>query len=236
MALPSIIAIDGPAGSGKSTISYKLAERYGYLFVDTGIFYRTVTLLALHQGLPLDDQAALTALAAETEIDIVPAPDDPQHESHVFANGQNVTGALRTADVEAAVSTVSAVKGVREALLQKQRDVAAQGNIIMAGRDIGTVVLPFADIKLYIDASLEERARRRYQQQLTRGAEADYDAIHTALQRRDRIDSERTVSPLRVAPDAIYIDTDNKSIEETVDEIAQRLEKWQPAEQHPNTN
>ena len=229
MSLPNIVAIDGPAGSGKSTISYRLAERYDYLFVDTGIFYRTLTLVALRHGVPLDDQTALTELAEATTIDIIPAPRDPHHKSHVFANELNVTDYIRTSEVEAAVSTVSAIPGVRRALLEKQRSVAKQGMVIMAGRDIGTVVLPNADIKLYVDASLEERTQRRYNQCIERGEDVDYEEIKAALARRDKIDSERTVSPLKIPDDAIYILTDGMTIEETVDEIGQHLEMWQPA-------
>lgn len=229
MSLPNIVAIDGPAGSGKSTISYHLAERYDYLFVDTGIFYRTLTLVALRHGVPLDDETSLTELAEATTIDIIPAPRDPHHKSHVFANRQNVTDYIRTSEVEAAVSTVSAVPGVRRALLEKQRSVAKRGMVIMAGRDIGTVVLPNADIKLYVDASLEERTQRRYNQCIERGEDVDYEEISAALARRDKIDTERTVSPLKIPDDAIYILTDGMTIEETVDEIGQHLEMWQPA-------
>ncbi len=155
MSLPNIVAIDGPAGSGKSTISYRLAERYDYLFVDTGIFYRTLTLVALRHGVSLDDELALAELAEATTIDIIPAPMDSHHKSHVFANKQNVTDYIRTSEVEAAVSTVSAIPGVRRALLEKQRSVAKKGMVIMAGQRItdgsapaATVYVPFSNPSL----------------------------------------------------------------------------------------
>lgn len=229
MPLPSVIAIDGPAGSGKSTISYRLAEQYHYLFVDTGIFYRTLTLVALRNGVPLDDEEALTELAEATRIEIQPAPHDPHHKSHVFANGVNVTDYIRTTEVEAAVSTVSAVAGVRYALQDQQRLVAEQGNIIMAGRDIGSAVLPDADLKFYIDASLEERARRRHQQRIERGQDSDIEEIKAALARRDKIDTERAISPLVIPRDAIYINTDDKTIDETVETISQCIAMWEMA-------
>lgn len=229
MTLPRIIAIDGPAGSGKSTISARLAKRFGYLFIDTGIFYRTLTFIALQEGTPLDDHEALTQLAENTTIDIVPAPDDSHHDSHVFANDQNVTDHLRSAQVEAAVSTVSSVAGVRHALLSTQWNSAQKGNIIMAGRDIGTVVLPDADLKLFLDASLEERARRRLVQHQVGVHEADasLDEIIQALARRDKIDTERAVSPLKRSDDAIYLLTDGRTIDETVDIIIQTIEAWE---------
>jgi cytidylate kinase len=220
--------VDGPAGSGKSTISYKLAERFGYLFVDTGVFYRAMTLLALRRQIPLDDHTALTEMTSRAEIQIIPTENDVKRPYRVLIDGEDVSDALRSPDVEQHVSTVSAIAGVRQALVMQQREIAAQGNIIMAGRDIGTVVLPDADVKLYIDASLEERARRRYIQQQEKGQSPDLAAIQEALRQRDRVDSEREVSPLRRAPDAFYIETDNKSVETVVDEVATKLESWQP--------
>lgn len=229
MTLPRIIAIDGPAGSGKSTISSRLAEQFGYLFIDTGIFYRAITLVALKAGTPLDDHEALTQLAEDTYIDITPAPKDPHYDSHVFANDHNITSQLRTTQVEAAVSTVSAVRGVRQALLTTQRNVAQKGYIIMAGRDIGTVVLPDADVKLFLDASLEERAHRRLaqKQEATQEEESSLEEIVQALARRDKIDSERAISPLKRADDAIYILTDRRTIDETVGLIIQKIQAWE---------
>ncbi|MBI5928447.1 MAG: (d)CMP kinase [Chloroflexi bacterium] len=229
MSLPSIIAVDGPAGSGKSTISHQLAERYGYLFIDTGIFYRTMTLVALRAGIPFSNTDALTTLTENTHIDIISQNDDPTHPYAVFVEGEDVTNQIRTPQVEASVSALSAIGSVRAALVEQQRRIAAKGNIIMAGRDIGTVVLPHADVKLYIDASIQERARRRFQERVSQGQSANLAEIEAAMVQRDRVDSEREVSPLRQAKDAIYISTDNKSIEQVLGEIGEKLEIWQPA-------
>jgi cytidylate kinase len=226
---PGIIAIDGPAGSGKSTVSYKLAERYGYVFIDTGVFYRTMTLVGLRAGVPFTNAEALAALARNTRIQIVPTPHNPIYQYRVIAEGEDVTGQIRTPEIEANVSRLSAIGSVRQALVEQQRQAASQGNIIMAGRDIGTVVLPHADVKFYIDASLAERANRRYLQQQQDGHIMGLAAIEEALRQRDKEDSEREVSPLRRADDAIYIFTDNKSIDQVVDELTERLEAWEPA-------
>lgn len=226
MPRPSVIAIDGPAGSGKSTVSFYLAERFNYLFIDTGVFYRVMTLVALRSHISLDDTTRLGQLVHDTEIEIHPAPDDPDRHYTVWVNGENVTDDLRSDEVNAHVSTVSAIASVRHELLPKQRAIATQGHVIMAGRDIGTVVLPDADIKFYVDASLEERARRRYRQKEEKGETADMQQIQESLRKRDEIDTQREVSPLRQADDALYILTDGKSIEAVVDEIAAAIDNW----------
>lgn len=219
MPLPGVIAIDGPAGSGKSTVSYLVAERLNYLFIDTGVFYRAMTLMALRTGTDLNDIEALTELTCQTVVDIKPEPNDPDRQYSVWIAGDDVTAALRSEDVDANVSKVAAVSSVRQALLPLQRRIAAQGKLIMAGRDIGTVVLPDADIKFYVDASLKERARRRQLQKQQQGEEVPLSEIEEGLRQRDQVDTQREVSPLRQADDAIYILTDGMSIEAVVDAI-----------------
>lgn len=226
MRLPNVIAIDGPAGSGKSTISYKLAERYGYLFIDTGVYYRTVTLLALRSQTSFEDRTRLVEIIRDTRIDIMAQHDNAAQPYRVYIDDQDVTEAIRSKDVEKHVSTVSAIAEVRQALVVKQREAANKGKVIMAGRDIGTVVLPNADIKLYVDASLAERAGRRQRQLAEVGQATDLEHIQEALRKRDQIDSEREVSPLRQAEDAIYINTDHKTIEDVVEEIAAQVAHW----------
>jgi cytidylate kinase len=224
-----VIAIDGPAGSGKSTVSYQLAERFGYLFIDTGVFYRTMTLIALRSNLSFDDHEGLANLTQNTDIEIRPEPEDDSRQYSVWVDEHDITDLIRSGEVEHHVSKLSAIAEVRRELLRKQRKIATKGNIIMAGRDIGTVVLPNADVKLFIDASLAERARRRFRQKQDEGIQVDLHAIEASLQQRDHVDTEREVSPLKQADDAIYISTDHKTIEQVVDEIAHRLEVWEPA-------
>ncbi len=219
MSSPSVIAVDGPAGSGKSTVSYRLAQRLGYLFIDTGVFYRAMTLLALRSEVLLSDEDALGQLTHDAEIDIRPEPDDESRQYSVWIEGEDVSAMLRSESVEKYVSTVAAVPAVRRELMHVQRRAAAKGKIIMAGRDIGTVVLPNADIKFYIDASIEERARRRYNQKVTSGESVDMAAIEANLRQRDEIDTHRAISPLRQADDAIYILTDSMGIEAVVDQM-----------------
>ena len=162
MTTPSIIAIDGPAASGKSTLGLSLAKALGYLFFDTGIMYRAITWLALKLDIDLSDEAKVTALAEQTQIDIAPASKEDGRVSDVLIAGRDITWETRLPDVEAYVSAVSAYRGVRAALSQQQRRIGQRGKVVMVGRDIGTVVLPEANLKIYLDASAEERARRRY--------------------------------------------------------------------------
>ena len=221
---PSTIAIDGPAASGKSTIGELLAQRLGYLYLDTGAMYRAVTWIALQQGIDIADEEAITALAERVEINITRPTADDGRQYTVCANGQDVTWQIRRPEVDANVSPVSAYPGVRQALTDQQRRIGRRGRIVMMGRDIGTVVLPEADLKIYLAATAEERAHRRYREILERGEEADCEKVLSAMRRRDKIDSEREAAPLRPADDAIIIDTTGLSIAEVlarVEELAQ---------------
>ena len=218
---PRVIAIDGPAAAGKSTVGRLIAARLGYPFLDTGAIYRAMTRTALHRGVDLSDEDALSDLAASISIDVGPPDPDSIEPCTIFVDGEDVTHSLRQPEVEAAVSLVSRVAGVREALVKVQRDLAGRKAVVMAGRDIGTVVLPQADLKVYLDASLEERARRRHAEMRSLGMDLTEADVLRDLSRRDRIDSERSVSPLRPAEDAIAIDTDGLTLEEVVQRLVE---------------
>lgn len=215
----STIAIDGPAASGKTVVGRLVSVRLGFQFLDTGLMYRAVTLAAIQQSTPLSDDVALATLAGETEIAITDTPDG----TRVVVNSADVTDSLRDTKVEAAVSQVSAVAGVRAVLVAKQRDMAEAGSIVMAGRDIGTVVLANADIKVYLQASAEERAKRRGLEKSGAKDKAPVGTVQKDLEARDKQDSQRTASPLRPADDAHIIQTDGLSIEQVVAEILQLI-------------
>ncbi len=216
---PSIIAIDGPAASGKSTLGLRLAHALGYLFFDTGVMYRAVTWLALNRSLDLRDEEAVTALAENTPIDVAPASQADGRACDVIVDGKDITWETRLPEVEANVSFVSAYRGVRSALSQQQRRIGQRGNIVMVGRDIGTVVLPDADLKVYLDASAQQRSRRRYDEILARGRNANYDEILSKVLERDHIDSTRDVAPLKAADDAVIIDSDALSADEVFEKV-----------------
>ncbi|NOX60509.1 MAG: (d)CMP kinase [Chloroflexi bacterium] len=217
---PLVIAIDGPAASGKSTVGEAVARELNYLYFDTGAMYRAVTQAALARGIPIDDEAAVTALAEQTHIDVIPPTVDDGRQYTVLVDDEDVTWQLRSPEVDAHVSRVSAYPGVRTALTQQQRRVAQSGRgVVMVGRDIGTVVFPEARLKIYLDASPEERARRRYEELRQRGRSADYEQILAAVRERDAVDRSRATAPLRAAPDAIVIDTDGKRVDEVVAEV-----------------
>ena len=224
MTLPERIAIDGPAASGKSTLAERLAKALGYLYFDTGVMYRAVTWAALQRGYAVEDADKLTELAANLDIDVRPPSVDDGRKYDVLVNGQDVTWAIRTPEVDANVSIVAAHPGVRAALTDKQRAIGRRGKVVMVGRDIGTVVMPDAELKIYLDASPEERARRRYQERLARGEQADYEQILAAVRARDRLDKGREVAPLRAADDAVILNSDGLSIDEVFEE-ALRLVK-----------
>ena len=210
----SVIAIDGPAASGKSTLGLRLANALGYLFFDTGVMYRAITWLALQRGINVRDEAAVTALAEKAQIDVAPASKSDGRACDVLVDGQDITWEIRRRKVESNVSIVSAYHGVRSALSQQQRRIGQRGHIVMVGRDIGTVILPEADLKIYLDASAEQRARRRYDEIIARGKQADYNEILAKVIERDSIDSTRDVAPLKAAEDAVVLDSDKLDADE----------------------
>jgi cytidylate kinase len=218
------IAIDGPAGSGKSTIGKLLAEHLDYLFVDTGVMYRAVTLAALNQGIDVYDEAEVSRLAQEIEITLTTPSQADGRDCDVLLDGEDVTWDIRNPEVDAHVSTVSAYPEVRKILGEKQRRIGLQGKVVMMGRDIGTVILPEADLKIFLDASVEERTKRRYQERISRGEAAEYELILLSVRNRDRIDSTREVAPLKPADDALVINTEGYSIEEVFKKILNLME------------
>ena len=213
---PSIIALDGPAASGKSTLGRTLADSLGYLFFDTGVMYRAVTWIALQHDMNLHDESAITELAQKAQIDIRPPSKGDGRACDVVVADKDVTWDIRDGAVDENVSVVSAYAGVRQALSEQQRRIGLRGKVVMVGRDIGTVVLPEADLKIYLDASAEERAKRRFNEIVARGEKADYDEILKKVIERDRIDSTRAVAPLRPADDAVIIDSDKMNAEQVV--------------------
>ncbi|MCB0198838.1 MAG: (d)CMP kinase [Caldilineae bacterium] len=220
--LPSVVAMDGPAASGKSTIGELLAERLGYIYFDTGLMYRAVTWLALDRQTPVGDEAAVTALAETVDIDVLPPTVEDGRQSTVLVNGQDVTWALREPRINANVSPVAAYGGVRAAMVIQQQRVAARGHIVMVGRDIGTVVLPDAELKVFLVASAEERARRRWLEEQARGGRRTLDEVLAEIHRRDEIDSTRPIAPLRPAEDAIIVDSTGLKPGQVVEEILRK--------------
>lgn len=210
------IALDGPAASGKSTVGEKLAEYLGYLFFDTGVMYRAITLAAIEAGIQVEDEQACTKLAEETQIDVRPPSKSDGRRNDILIGGEDKTWEIRSSKVDAYVSVVSAYPGVRQALTEKQRAIGKRGKVVMVGRDIGTVVMPDATLKIYLDASVEERARRRFQERVSRGESADYEQVLEILRQRDLIDSSRDVAPLRPAEDAVLIDSDSMSAQQVL--------------------
>jgi CMP/dCMP kinase len=217
---PPAIAIDGPAASGKTTIGKMLAEALGYLLLDTGSMYRAATLAVLQKGIDPADEAAVAAVTRDLNLEIRPASSESDGRLYtVLIDGQDVTWELRAPAVDANVSQVSAYAEVRRVLVQQQRDIARRYHVVMVGRDIGTVVLPEAELKLYISASAEERAGRRCRERQSQGITSDYHNILADVIRRDRLDSSRAHSPMRAAADAILIDSTGRSPEAILEQI-----------------
>jgi cytidylate kinase len=227
MPLPDCIAIDGPAGSGKSTIGEKVARKLGYLFFDTGVMYRAVTWAALEQFKSVEDEEKVSALAEKVHIDVKPPSQKDGRKCDVYLDGVDITWKVRTPEVDRYVSPVSAYRGVRIALTEQQRRIAQRGRTVMAGRDIGTVVLPEADLKIYLDASVEERARRRYAEVMERGEQANFAEILASIQRRDEIDSTRALAPLKPAADAHIINTEGLTIDQVLKRIIRLVKSLQ---------
>ena len=224
MPPPPIIAIDGPAASGKSTVAAALARKLGYLYFDTGVMYRAATWAALERGVAISDEVAVTELTESLQIDVEPPSVDDGRQYDVLCDGIDVTWAIRSPEVDACVSPVSVYPGVRSALTTQQRRIGLRGQVVMVGRDIGTVVLPEAPLKIYLDASAEERARRRYQEVQARGDQSQtYEDILANVKQRDAIDSSRATAPLRRAPDAVIINSTQLSVDEVIARVEQLI-------------
>ena len=208
------IAIDGPSGAGKSTLARQIAKALGFLYVDTGAIYRTLALAALRRGIDPANSADVLEVLHGIKIDLGYGADGLQH---MYLDGADVTEEIRTPAVSAGASAVSAIPAVRTFLMDMQRDLAASRDVVMDGRDIGTVVLPGADVKIFLTATAEERARRRYEELLLRGTEVDYETVLRDIVARDERDTSRTAAPLRQAEDAVAVDTTGKSQEESFD-------------------
>ncbi|MEO5285831.1 (d)CMP kinase [Limosilactobacillus allomucosae] len=218
------VAIDGPASSGKSTVAKIIAKRFGYVYCDTGAMYRSVTWAALENGINVNDTKQVIDLARRIKITFEPG----QPDQRVFVDGHEVTKEIRTEKIAANVSAVAAIPEVRAQMVEQQRQIAQTGGIVMDGRDIGTTVLPNAQVKVFLVASAHERARRRYEENLQKGlATQSLDELEAAIKLRDQKDSTRKVSPLTQAKDAILIDTTSLTIDQVVDEISALIKKNQ---------
>jgi len=216
-----VIAVDGPAGAGKSTVARRVAAALNYLYIDTGAMYRAIALAVLEEGVGPDDGAAVERLARGLDVELVPSAAG----NRVLLEGRDVTERIRAPEVSAAVSQVAALPGVRRRMVQLQRRLAAGGGVVMDGRDIGTVVFPDADVKVFLTASAEERARRRWLELRAAGHAPSLDDIRVNIESRDRLDSTRDVAPLRKAEDAVEIDTTDKTVDEVVDQVLELVRK-----------
>ena len=226
MRRPSTIAIDGPAASGKSTVGCLLAKHLDYVYLDTGVMYRAVTWAALVQGIAVEDEATITRLAERLVIDVERPSIDDGRQYTVLADGRDVTWDIRAPEVDRGVSPVSAYAGVRKALTEQQRRVGRRGRVVMVGRDIGTVVLPGADLKIYLDATQQERIQRRYREVLKRVGCTDLDVVAESVRIRDEIDSSRELAPLKPASDATVIDTTLLDVDQVLARVLALVDGW----------
>ncbi|HEX4946695.1 MAG TPA: (d)CMP kinase [Blastocatellia bacterium] len=215
-----IIAIDGPAGAGKSTVAKAVARRLNYLYIDTGAMYRAIGWRVLQEGIEFENVERIGQLAAEATIELQGSMDDLR----VSIDDRDITGEIRTPEVSQAASIVSAIPAVRRALVARQQEMGRVGNVVMEGRDIGTVVFPEADVKIFLDASAVARTQRRFAEDVQKGIASSVEETHAALASRDNRDSTRAVSPLVQAPDAVYIDSSNFTIEEVIAQVLQLIE------------
>ena len=213
--MPLNIAIDGPVGAGKSSVADEVARRLGILHLDTGAMYRAIGLAALRSGIPLDDEDAVTALAGTVQVDVRQSAEGQR----TLLDGEDVSGEIRTEEVSQAASKVSSYGGVRALMVQAQQRIAAGGDMLLDGRDIGFRVLPDAQVKIYLTASAEERARRRWLQLQQKGSGESYEQVLSDLMRRDLHDSTRAVDPLHPAEDAVIVDSSDLDFEETVQRV-----------------
>lgn len=216
------VAIDGPSGAGKSTVAKAVAKKYGFIYVDTGAIYRTLGLFAQYQNVDSKDKAGIIALLPEVQIDIAYDTDGSQM---MLLGGKNVSKEIRTPKSSIYASDVSAIPEVRSFLMDMQRDMAKKHDVIMDGRDIGTVVLPDANVKIFLTASAEERANRRYLELKEKGMETPYEEVLRDIQYRDEQDSNRAAAPLKPAEDALFLDSSALSFEETVEAVTRLVQE-----------
>lgn len=221
---PIQIAIDGPAGAGKSTVARLLADKLGYLYIDTGAMYRSVTYLAVQKGISCSDTEKLTELAAAANIKFA---RNFAGEQLVICDGRDITEEIRTPEISSKVSLTAKHEGVRRELVRKQQNMAKCHDVVMDGRDIGTVVLPSAELKVFLTASLEERAKRRFLELKEQGFSGGIESIAAEVAKRDEMDIKRAISPLRPAEDAVIVDTTSSSLEQVVNKIMQLIENTQ---------